>query len=161
MMKWTHAFFAVAVLLLATVRLEPGVASAAGQPMLVVVAASFPVTNITLADLRRAFQGQAAEAAGKRLIPINHPTGSPLRASFDRAVLGLEPAEVGRFWVDKRIRDEGAPPKTAPSAELALRIVASLPGAITYVGQEGLNPTVKALTVDGKSGGQAGYPLAQ
>lgn len=133
----------------------------AGKGLVVVIAPAFPVKDISLANLRRAFEGLATEVGGKKVIPINHPTGTPARTSFDRVVLGLEPAAVGQFWVDRRIRAEGAPPKTVPSPELALRVVASLVGAITYVAPELANASVKVLTIDGKAPGQPGYPLAK
>lgn len=139
--------------------LRPAV-RAAGKPILVVVAAASPLKDIDQAALRRAFEGSALELGGKRMIPINHPAGAPLRVAFDKQVLGLSPEEVGKFWIEKRIRDEGAPPKTVPSPDLAVRIAASLPGAITYASQEMLNATVKALTVGGKAAGAAGYPLS-
>ncbi|HEY6876674.1 MAG TPA: hypothetical protein VI299_01595 [Polyangiales bacterium] len=135
-------------------------ARAAGKPMLVVVAAANPIKDIEMSALRRAFEGAVAEVGGKRLIPINHPAGTPLRNAFDKQVLGLAPEEVGKFWIERRIRDEGSPPKTVPSPDLAVRIAGSLPGAITYCTQELVNPTVKVLTIGGKAPGTAGYPLS-
>lgn len=133
---------------------------AAGQPLVVVVAAALPLKDISTAVLRRSFMGEAAEyAAGKRLIPINHPPGTPARMQFDRTILGLQPDEVGRFWIDRRIRDQPPPPKTVPSVELAVRIVMSLPGAISYATADMVNANVRVLSIDGKSPGQAGYAL--
>lgn len=132
----------------------------AASPLVVIVASTLPISDIDTGLLRRAFQGEAAEyASGKRLIPINHPQNTPARDQFDLAVLGLKPDAVGRFWVDRRIRDQPGPPKTVPSIELALRLVMSLPGAITYVTPDLVNPKVKTLSVDGKNPGQGGYLL--
>ena len=129
--------------------------------LLVIVAASFPLTNIKLAVLRRAFEGLASDIDGKRIIPINHPNEMSTRQAFDRAVLGLEPDAVGQFWIDRRIRDEGTPPRMIRSEELALRVVASLPGAITYLSPRLLNASVRALAIEGKTLGQSGYLLAE
>lgn len=148
----------LALLSAAALPLAPA-ARAAGQALLVIVAASSTVRDISTAELRRCFQGLPTQAGGKKLVPINHPTSSPGRVAFDRAVLGLEPSAVGAFWIDRRIRDESPPPRTVPSAELALRIAASLPGAITYIAPELLNGTVKALTIDGKDLKSGGYLL--
>jgi hypothetical protein len=134
--------------------------SAAGKPLLVVVAAASPIKDVELSALRRAFEGAVAEVGGKRLIPINHPANTPLRVAFDKQVLGLNPEDVGKFWIEKRIRDEGSPPKTVPSPDLAVRIASSLPGAITYCTQEMVNASVKVLTVGGKAAGSPGYPLS-
>lgn len=137
----------------------PGsVARAAQEPLLVIVGLKFPARDIRLADLKSAFRGEAAYLGDKRLIPINHDLETPTRVEFDRAILGLEPAAVGRFWVDRRIRDEGSPPR-AVAPELAIRVVAALPNAITYGTRAQLNPKVVAISVDGVSAGQSDYPL--
>lgn len=132
---------------------------AADEPLLVIVGVSFPGNDVSLAALKDAFGGQTTTASGKKLIPINHPLEAPLRVVFDRAVLGLAPDAVGRFWVDRRIRGQGAPPTTAATPELAVRIVASLPGAISYATQGMLSSKVKAVTVGGKSAKDPGYPI--
>lgn len=158
--RLTIALAALA-LSLAFMRLEPSIARGAGEPLLVVVGTAFPVNDISLADLKTAFRGQATTVSGKRIIPINHPIGSPLRVAMDKTLLGLEPSAVARFWVDRRIRDEGNPPTTASTPELALRIAASLANSITYSSKALLNPKVKALSIDGKAAGAAGYALNQ
>lgn len=154
------AMTAIALLLAAALPISASRVAAAGKPLVVVVAASAAMKDISTATLRRAFQGMPTDfEGGKRFVPLNHPTGTPGRVQFDRAVLGLEPDAVGAFWIDRRIRDESPPPRTVPSADLALRIVASLPGAITYVYPEAVTPTVRALTIDGKNATTAGYLL--
>ena len=145
----------------ATVRFDPPRALAEAEPLVVVVAVAFADKDISLAKLKTAFRGQIAHVAGKPLVPINHSTGSPLRVEFDQLVLGLDPAAVGRFWVDQRIRDEAKPPKTVPTPEVAVRVVAAIPTAVTYARQSLLNPKVKTLTIDGKAAGESGYALAR
>lgn len=131
------------------------------QPLLVVIASATGVTDISIALLRRAFQGYPAEyQPGKRLIPINQPTGTPERQRFDLTVLGMTPDEIGRFWVDQRVRGAGQPPRTAPSAELAVRVAASFAGAITYTSPELVKPGLNVLTVDGKKPTDSGYLFA-
>lgn len=159
-----HVMHIVAVLLLVATALAPvqsGVRAEANQPLVVVVGAKTDITDISLAMLRRAFQGeQAVTPGGKRLVPLNHAVGSAERTVFDRAVLGLAPEEVGRFWIARRIRDEGAPPRTLPSADLGVRVVASYPGAITYVDAKLVTAAVRVLRIDGKLPGDSGYLLA-
>ncbi len=140
---------------------QTGVHAQAVQPLLVIVGSTSGIKDISMALLRRAFQGEVAELAGKRLIPFNLPNGSAERTRFDRAVLGLEPQDVGRFWINRRIRDEGSPPRTLASVELAVKVVASLPGSISYVAPSKVTPNVRALTVDGKGPTDPGYPFAR
>jgi hypothetical protein len=96
------------------------------------------------------------------LVPLNHPVRTHERELFDRKVLGLEPGDVGRFWINRRIRDEGVPPRTVPSPQLAPRVVASYPGAIAYVSSSllakmAVSTQVRILSVDGKSPSDPGY----
>jgi hypothetical protein len=134
-------------------------AAAVVDPLLVVVALTFPGSNISYANLKGVFRGQPVALQGQRLLPINHPLKSPLRVDFDRMVLGLEPAAVGSFWIDMRIRDQGRPPTTASSSELAVQMVAALPGALTYATKTALTAKVKVLTVDEKAAGKPAYAL--
>jgi hypothetical protein len=150
----------LALLAASALPFDAPVASAAGRPLLVIVSAKTNIQDISTNTLRRVFQGLATDyEVGKRFIPVNHPIGSPARVQFDRAVLALQPGEVGAYWIDRRIRDESPPPRTVPSADLAVRVAGSLPGAITYIAPEMLNQNVRALTIDGKSASQPDYPL--
>jgi hypothetical protein len=136
-------------------------ARAAGKPLVLIAGTHTSFNDISISLLRRAFLGETAEyASGKRLIAINHAPGAPLREQFDELVLGLKPTEVGHFWIDRRIRDQPPAPKHVPS-ELVVRIVTSLPGAISYVTSDQLNDKVRVLRIDGKSPGQPGYLLAR
>jgi len=151
---------AIALLCFAALPFSPTRAGAAQKALVLVVARDVPLSDITTSTLRRVFQGMPTMfAGGRRFVPLNHPTGTPTRIQFDRAILELEPNSVGAYWIDRRIRDESPPPRTIPSAELAQRIAASLPGAITYVYEDDVSAAVKVLTIDGKSPGQKGYPL--
>lgn len=157
---FTRTCFALALIVTTLALLPmPSRVRGADQPLLVIAGQTFPTNDISLAALKDAFGGQATTVGGKRIIPINHPLNAPLRVAFDRAVLGLEPAAVGRFWVDRRIRAEGNPPTVASSPELAVRIAASLANAITYANEGMLNPKVKVLSINGKSAKDSAYPL--
>ncbi|HET8933885.1 MAG TPA: hypothetical protein VFN67_10610 [Polyangiales bacterium] len=129
--------------------------------LIVVAGLKFPGTNISYAALKSAYRGQRTRIEGYTVIPVNHPLNTPARVAFDRVALGLEPAAVGPFWIDMRIRDQGRPPITATTPELALRVVAALAGAITYTTQSTAleNLALKVLTVNDTAPGQRGYPL--
>jgi hypothetical protein len=160
MRKIMHVLAALALLLAVLSPVGAQVHASTAQTLLVIVGNATGMTDISLAMLRRAFQSEPAQSpSGKRLVPFNHALNSPERTLFDRAVLGLEPDEVGRFWINRRIRDEGLPPKTLPSMDLAVRVVASFPGAITYVKADTVTSGVRVLRVDGKLPGEPGYLL--
>jgi hypothetical protein len=137
----------------------PASATSAG-PLLVVVGAQNPLRDISRKTLRRAYLGEPTDEQGVRLVALNQPPGSPARVSFDRTLLGLEPDAVARFWIDQRIRGQGTAPRAIPNVALLLRVLAQLPGGISYVRRADLPanaPGVKVLTIDGKKPGDAGY----
>ena len=129
------------------------------SPLLVVVSKATGIRDISKSDLRRAFLGELTVVQGIRLVPLNQPPGTAPRAHFDRQVLGVEPDRIGAFWINRRIRDQTPPPRTLPTESLTARVVAALPGAISYVAPESLNPGLVAVSIDGDGPGSHGYLL--
>lgn len=158
-----HRFFTLVVIALVALAALPqrgAVRAEEHPPLAVVVGQNMKLSEISLATLRTIFRGEPANAPdGKRYVPLNAPLKSFERELFDRKVLGLAPDEVAQFWITRRIRDEGLPPRTLPSTDLGLRVVASYPGAITYVSAK-IARGVRVLKVDGKLPSDAGYLLA-
>lgn len=152
---------ATSLLVASAARLPPARAQSQARDVLVaIIAHATGITDIATGTLRSAFRGDYAEyAPGKRILPFNHPPGSAERTAFDQAVLGLDPDEMGRFWIARRIRGEGLAPRVIPNVSLGLRAIAAYPGAITYVRAKQVNATVRVLTVDGHAPGKPGYPL--
>jgi hypothetical protein len=150
--------FALAALVLAGA--PHGAVDAQGTGHLaVVVSASAPFQELSTAELRRVFLGQTVEKGGVKLIPLNHPIKGAHRTRFDRAVLRMSPDEVGRYWVAERIRGARSAPKSVSSSALLLKVVAKIPGAISYVPASEVRPGVKVVRIDGKLPGDSGYLL--
>jgi ABC-type phosphate transport system substrate-binding protein len=83
----------------------------------------------------------------KRIASFNLPPRHPTRAAFDRAVLGRDPDEVGRFWVDRRIRGGARPPRSVSDPRLMVRVVSRVPGSIGYVPARYVDDTVRVVAV--------------
>jgi hypothetical protein len=122
-----------------------------------IVAKDSPISDLAFYDLRRLYQGEAINANGRRLTPLNFPTKTENRQRFDQAVLGLAPDAVSRYWIDRRIRGQSGPPKSIDSADLMQRVVARLDGGIGYVRLSEVRPDVKVLRIDGKAPKDSGY----
>ena len=131
---------------------------AADPPLVVVVAATNPMQDISRSNLRRAFLGEPTSGPAGKLIPLNQAPGTPARTQFDQIVLGLEPEAVARFWIDQRIRGQGGAPRAVPTSML-VRVVPQLAGTISYVRASEVGPGMKAVTIDGKKPGDPGYLL--
>lgn len=107
---------------------------AAVPDIAIIVHPSVPVTSMDRAALAAIFNmSRRSWGDGLTAVPLNYPPASATRQLFDQLVLGLQPAEVSRFWIDQRIRGLGHPPRQVNDAALMLRVVANLKGAIGYV----------------------------
>lgn len=82
---------------------------------------------------------------GTSIIPFNLADNNPVRHRFDRAVLRLSSQQVGRFWLDQRIRGLGAPPRQVPDATLLVKVIERLPGSIGYVPASRGGTTAKVI----------------
>jgi ABC-type phosphate transport system substrate-binding protein len=133
----------------------------AADSLVVVIAADSPVADLSSTELRRLFQGYPIKGPdGTRLVPINQPPASEARVAFDERVLGMSPSEVGRYWVDRRIRDGSTPPRTQGSEEVLVSVVAKLPGAVSYAWESSVTADVKVLSIDGIAANEPGNLLA-
>jgi len=124
-------------------------AAADGRKLVVVVAKGSRVTNLSRGDLKRCFTGEPISAGDKTLVPFNATPNSPDRTGFDKAVLGMSADEVGRFWVDRKVRGQGAAPRSLPSVAHVAKVVAKFPGAIGYLPADQLTSDIQAVAVDG------------
>src|SRR5215510_6837662 len=96
----------------------------------IVVAPGFSERDISLSLLRRVFSGVATDFGGERLVPFNYAPEAPARRTLDLTVLGMQPDEVGAYWIDRRIRGDGLPPRTVPTPLIMKSVVTKLRGAI-------------------------------
>ena len=127
-------------------------------PMAVVVSANCPLANLSLYQLKHLYLGEYVSGPdGQRLVPLNRTP--PERVVFDSAVLSMTADEVAAYWIDRRIRGERGSPRAMPSGEVALRMVAHLEGAVTYVRTDEVRPGVKVVRIDGKLPTDPGYSV--
>lgn len=146
---------AIAALLLA-VRPTPVAAESKQRvKLLVVVASESKISAIGKDQLRRIFGGNNRTS----LIPLNQPNGSAPRLIFDKKVLGLSPKQVGRYWIDRKIRGQSGAPRQIRSRRLILAILARHPSAIGYVRAGKLPRGLRAIPVDGLEAKSSRYPL--
>jgi hypothetical protein len=90
--------------------------------------------SLSSADLQAIFtRKKQFWGDGSKITPLNLAKASPGRELFDRAVLGLDPQAVARFWIDQQIRGAARAPAEVASPELALRTLRVMKDAICYV----------------------------
>jgi ABC-type phosphate transport system substrate-binding protein len=108
--------------------------AATALELAVVVHASTRVASMSAVEMETMFtRSQTRWDDGTPIVPINTSPGSESRILFDKAVLRLDPDAVGRFWIDRRIRGFGLPPRHVAEPGTIVRVVQKLAGTISYV----------------------------
>jgi hypothetical protein len=118
------------------------------------------VQNLKMSELRRIFTN--ADDSGfsrQRNIPFNHTARSGDRVGFDQTVLRMNPEEVSRFWIDRKIRGLPGPPRAVDSLSQLLRLVSHTNAGMGYARPNQVTNEVRVIRVDGKLPSEAGYPL--
>lgn len=146
------------LLVVMVVALGSRAAAADGGKLVVVVSAKSAATNVTRLQLKRAFLGESITVGDVRLAPFNAEPNTAERTGFDLSVLGMSAGEAGRFWIDRKVRGQGAAPRSLPAVHLP-KVVAKFPGAISYVRVDQLNASLKPLKVDGVAYTDARYSI--
>lgn len=136
-----------------------GRARAEAKKLVVVVAKGSSLTNISRSDLKRCFLGEPISGGGKPLVPFNAAPNTPERSGFDKAVLGMSPDEVGKFWIERKVRGQSAAPRSLPSAAHIAKVAAKFPGAISYLPADQMTSDIQAVAVDGVAHTDARYNI--
>jgi len=134
-------------------------ARAQTRRLVVVVAKGSPIKAMTRAELRRCFTSEPMAAGGKPVIPFNAPPNSAERTAFDYFLFGMAPDQIGRFWVDRKVRGQSTAPRSLPSLAYAARVAAKFPGAITYLFEDQLTSDIQPVAIDGVAYTDRRYPL--
>jgi ABC-type phosphate transport system substrate-binding protein len=153
---------ALGALLLSLLGLAPSTGHAQeSEPLAIVVNRSNPLTEISLADLRRVFRGQRSRwTNGRRVTLVMRDPGAPERDAILRSVYGLNETEYRRSFLQAVFSGQTSDaPKTLASSNGVVRFVYNVPGAIGYVRAREVDPSVKMLRVDGRLPGEPGYRL--
>ncbi len=126
----------------------------------VVVNPNSRLTNISMADLRKVFDGEKRTWPGG--IPIKliiRAPGCHERAAMLKLV-GMSEKEYKQYWSAQTFRGEAeSEPFTAPSLGMTLEAVRIFPGAITLIDAQDLKPGIKIIKLDGRMPGDQGYAL--
>jgi len=131
------------------------------EPLAIVVNRSNPLTEISLADLRRLYRGQRSRwSNGRRVTLVMRDPGTPEREAILQTLYGVDEDEYRRGFLQAVFTGEAnGAPRVLASTNGVLRFVFNVPGAIGYVRASEVDASVKTLRVDGHLPGEAGYRL--
>jgi ABC-type phosphate transport system substrate-binding protein len=149
------------VLIFSWMQLAAVVMAAAQSDVALVVHPDTPISNLTLAEVRKVFLGD------RQYWSANVPVVLLIRAPVSRernvvlnTVYQMSESQFKQYWIAKIFRAESATaPKVIYSNEMANELVTAIPGAIAFIDVHDVRPGVKVLRVDGHLPGEPGYPL--
>jgi ABC-type phosphate transport system substrate-binding protein len=127
----------------------------------VVVNADTPITDLSLAEVRKVFLGDRQYWNAK--LPVVLLIRAPVARERDvvlRVIYQMTEAQFKQYWVAKIFRAEiTAPPKIVYSNDMQYELLAAMPGSIAFVDARNIHPGVKVVRVDGMMPGDKDYPL--
>lgn len=137
-------------------------APASADDLAVIVNKSSFVTLLNLNDLKHIYLGEKKKwPDGKPIVVVTvGPPGGEFRAML-KSIYGMSDAEFKRFFMQAKFTGSDAlAPRMVDSAAALKAFVTSTPGAIGCVRARDVDPSVKAIRLDGTAPGEAGYKLA-
>jgi ABC-type phosphate transport system substrate-binding protein len=153
-------FFAIAWLI-AIFQSPSGAQTGHGNDIAVVVHPDTPVSDLSLAEVRKVLLGERQYWNSK--LPVVLLIRAPVARERDvvlRVIYQMTEAQFKQYWIAKIFRAEAAsPPKIVYSNDMQYELVSALPGAIAFVDARNVRPGVKVLRVDGHLPGDRDYPL--
>jgi ABC-type phosphate transport system substrate-binding protein len=159
LVHWILPAFALAALVAAV---KPAAIPAReAEPLAIVVNRSNPMSEISLADLRKLYRGQKSRwSNGRRVTLVMRDPGTPEREAILQTLYGVDEDAYRRGFLQAVFTGEAiGAPRVLASPNGVLRFVFNVPGAIGYVRASEVDATVKTLRVDGHLPGEAGYRL--
>jgi ABC-type phosphate transport system substrate-binding protein len=127
----------------------------------VVVHPDTPVSNLTLAEVRKVFLGERQYWSSN--VPVVLLIRAPVareRSVVLKTIYQMSDSQFKQYWIAKIFRAESASaPKVVYSNDMANELLTAIPGAIAFIDTREVRPGAKVIRVDGRLPGEAGYPL--
>lgn len=127
----------------------------------VVVHPDTPISNLSLADVRKVFLGDRQYWSTN--VPVVLLIRAPVARERDvvlKTIYQMSEAQFKQYWIAKIFRAESASaPKVVYSNDMANELVGAIAGAIAFIDAREVRPGSKVVRVDGKLPGESGYPL--
>ena len=127
----------------------------------IVVRPDLPVDKLSFAEVRKLFLGDRQYwTANLRVTLLMRAPVARERDIVLRTIYSMSEAQFRQYWISKVFRAETATGrKVVYSNEMAIELVAAIPGAVAYVDAAHAPKNLKILKIDGKLPGDRGYPL--
>jgi ABC-type phosphate transport system substrate-binding protein len=138
-----------------------GQASRSAGDIAVVVNPGTPVTELTLADVRKVFLGE--RQYWNKDVPVIVLVRAPVAREREvvlKTIYQMTESQFKQYWVAKIFRSEAvSAPKIVYSSDMTNQLLSVIPGSIAFMEARGVDPKLKIVKVNGRMPGEAGYPL--
>ncbi|MCP4602614.1 MAG: hypothetical protein GY847_19215 [Proteobacteria bacterium] len=129
-MMHRYYIFCLTLVTLLTVSLRHAHAESPDD-ILIIANKGVSVNSITIPELKAIFLKQKANwKGGGRVVALNAKENTPLRAAFQKTLLGMSLAKEKSYWQDQKIRTGLSAP---PEFGTLLKAVFSLRGSVSYI----------------------------
>jgi ABC-type phosphate transport system substrate-binding protein len=134
---------------------------AAAEPMAVIVHQDTPIQNLSFAEMRKVFLGERQywNAQTPVVLIVRAPVAPERQVVLDR-IYRMSESQFKQYWIARIFRAEAtSTPKVVYSNQTINELVSAIPGAISLVRADDIQPGVRTLKIDGFLPGEANYPL--
>lgn len=141
--------------------LEPRSLGAAGEGMAVIVHPGTPIVNLSFVEMRRIFLGERQYWTPDMpvVLIVRAPVARERQVVLNR-IYRMTESQFKQYWIARIFRAEAtSTPKVVYSNQTINELVAAIPGAISLVREDDIQPGVKVVRIDGVLPGEAAYPL--
>lgn len=152
--KWKFVLFAASLLgTLSSVAFAGDIA--------IVVHPDVPIENLSFTEVRKLLMGD--RQFWNSDIRVTLLIRAPVTRERDvvlKTIYQMTEAQFRQYWIAKVFRAETpVGPKIVYSSDMAIDLVAQIPGSITFVDASQIPKGLKVLKIDGHLPGEKGYPL--
>jgi hypothetical protein len=127
----------------------------------IIVHPDVPLQNVTFTELQRLVLGD--RQFWNSNLRVTLLLRAPVARERDvvlKKIYQMTEAQYRQYWIGKVFRAEStAGPKTVYSSSMAVTLVASIPGALTFIDVAEVPRDLKIVRVNGLLPGEPGYPL--
>lgn len=114
--------------------------------LLVIVNAENSIKSLNQKQVVDLFMGRVTAFPNNRSAQtLDLPSGTPVRATFYKALTGKSEAQVDAYWATLIFAGRMSPPTQYPDDTALINAVAANPSAIAYVPSQPLPPSVKVV----------------
>lgn len=120
---------------------------ASAVEIVAIVSADSKIPELAQDQISDIFLGRISRLPdGQKVVPLDHPEGSPVRDAFYEAFTGRSAAQVKAHWSKIIFTGRGRPPAEVADGEDARAQVKANPLAITYVDRESVDDSVRIVS---------------